>query len=89
MYEVRQWDDFANASVKYNPMLEKEKEEISSSTDGKSGNIDVTSSEQEKDHPSTWSKKWCSSRSGIKRNAPMQVYTYKVNCFETCTCLIY
>lgn len=81
LYEVRQWDDLANdSSVKYTPMLEKDNGDRPYSTDENSINADEDSSEQEKDHPSTWSwsKKWSSSRSGIKRSAPLQVYTYKI-----------
>ncbi|KAI9098524.1 hypothetical protein K1719_025149 [Acacia pycnantha] len=78
LYEVRQWDDFAHESVKYTPILEKDDEERPYLTDDNSMNADVDSSEQEKDYPSTWSKQWCSSRSGIKRSASLQVYTYKI-----------
>ncbi|XP_028797820.1 uncharacterized protein ycf45 [Neltuma alba] len=78
LYELRQWDDFANDSVKYTPLLEKDGEERPYATDDSIMNAGIDSSEQERDHLSTWSKKWSSSRSGIKRSAPLQVYTYKI-----------
>lgn len=85
LYEVRQWDDFANDSVKYAPMIEKDDEERPYSTDDNSMNSDLESDEQDIDRPLTWSKKWSSSRSGIKRSSPLQVYTYKVNYFRVRT----
>lgn len=89
LYEVRQWDDFANDSVKYVTMLEKDNEERPYSTDDDNVDSEVKSGEKDIDHTPTLSKKWSSTRFGIKRSSPMQVYTYKVNYSSVCTlCLI-
>ncbi|KAF7811691.1 stage III sporulation protein AA [Senna tora] len=78
VYEVREWDNYTNDSVKYVPMLENDNEEKPYLRDDNIMTSDMESGERDIDHLPTWSKKWSSSRSGIKRSSPLQVYTYKV-----------
>ncbi|XP_027362977.1 uncharacterized protein ycf45 [Abrus precatorius] len=79
LFEIRQWDDYASDLVKYAPVPEKDHEEPSDLTNN--NNImgsDIEPGKVDKDHPRTWSKKWSTSESVIKRSSPMQVYTYKI-----------
>ncbi|KAJ1436243.1 P-loop containing nucleoside triphosphate hydrolase [Sesbania bispinosa] len=78
LFEVRQWDDFPNDLMEYAPMPEKSHGETSDITNNNIMSSDIESDVDEKDHSPTWSKKWSTSESVIKRSSPMQVYTYKI-----------
>ncbi|KAK7343383.1 hypothetical protein VNO77_12076 [Canavalia gladiata] len=78
LFELRQWDDSANDLVKYPPMPEKNHGETSDLTNNNIMSSDIASDKDDKDYPRTWSKKWSTNGSVIKRSSPMQVYTYKI-----------
>lgn len=88
LFEVRHWDDFSNDLVMHDPIPEKCHEETS---EYDLTNSNIVSSEREygeedKYYSPTRFEKWSNSGSVIKRSSPMQVYTYKVNCFRGCMC---
>ncbi|XP_019441375.1 PREDICTED: uncharacterized protein ycf45 [Lupinus angustifolius] len=78
LFEVRQWDDFANDLVKYAPMPEKSYGETPDLSKNNNTSSDIESGEEDKDEPPTLSKKRSTSESVIKRSSPVQVYTYKI-----------
>ncbi|KAE9611791.1 putative AAA domain-containing protein, R3H [Lupinus albus] len=78
LFELRQWDDFANDLVKYAPMPEKSHGETPDLTKKDIMSSDIESEEENKDQPPTLSKNRSSSESVIKRSSPVQVYTYKI-----------
>ncbi|KAL2324063.1 hypothetical protein Fmac_023121 [Flemingia macrophylla] len=78
LFEVRQWDDSANDLLKYAPEPENSLGETSDLTDNNISSSDIESGTDDKDHIRTWTTKWSTSGSVMKRSSPMQVYTYKI-----------
>lgn len=82
LFEIRQWDDSDNELPKYAPLPEENLGETSDLTNNNITSSDNEPSEDDKDHPRTWSTKWSTSGPVMTRSSPMQVYTYKVNCLR-------
>ncbi|KAI4351487.1 hypothetical protein L6164_005853 [Bauhinia variegata] len=78
LFEIRQWNDFANELVTFSPMPEKDHEERSVLTDNNSMSSDIESDEEDTDHRPARSKKWSTSIYMNKRRSPVSVYTYKI-----------
>lgn len=78
LFEVRQWDDSANDLLKYAPEPENSLEKTPDLTNNNITSSDIESGKDDKDHTRTWSTKWSTSGSVMKRSSPMQVYTYKI-----------
>uniref|UniRef100_I1NFG1 AAA+ ATPase domain-containing protein n=1 Tax=Glycine max TaxID=3847 RepID=I1NFG1_SOYBN len=78
LFEIRQWDDSDNELPKYAPLPEENLGETSDLTNNNITSSDNEPSEDDKDHPRTWSTKWSTSGPVMTRSSPMQVYTYKI-----------